>query len=271
MLSFSMPFIIGGLSGCIATTILQPIDTVKVRIQIISEEISAGLSKDSLKAKDIALNIIKKKEYMVFTKENLRYIEKFIVHQLQDFQVLQLVILQIQHQYAFKEIRCYLFNKGEIYKNVFDALKRIVKDEGLLGLWKGCTPTVIRSVVLNLGMLSTFDEVKERLNQYNQVHDTIQIKIMFFSSTIAGIIASIMSLPFDNIKTKLQRQQVDAQGNYQYKGFTDCFSITARREGIRNLWIGFPMFASRTAPHIIISLLIQDYLNNSYKNLQNKQ
>lgn len=32
------PFLFGGLSGCCATCTIQPIDTVKVRIQIVSEE-----------------------------------------------------------------------------------------------------------------------------------------------------------------------------------------------------------------------------------------
>ena len=49
---------------------------------------------------------------------------------------------------------------------MFDALRRIVGEEGVFGLWKGCSPTVVRAMLLNLGMLSTFDEVKERLNAY---------------------------------------------------------------------------------------------------------
>lgn len=32
------PFMIGGLSGSLATTCIQPIDTVKVQIQIKSEQ-----------------------------------------------------------------------------------------------------------------------------------------------------------------------------------------------------------------------------------------
>jgi len=32
----------GGISGCTATTVIQPIDTIKVRIQVISEAIAKG-------------------------------------------------------------------------------------------------------------------------------------------------------------------------------------------------------------------------------------
>ena len=37
------------------------------------------------------------------------------------------------------------------YKNVGDAFFRIVKEEGVLSLWKGCTPTVVRAISGNLG------------------------------------------------------------------------------------------------------------------------
>jgi hypothetical protein len=33
------PFIIGGLSGALATSIIQPIDTFKVQIQVTSEKL----------------------------------------------------------------------------------------------------------------------------------------------------------------------------------------------------------------------------------------
>ena len=34
------PFVIGGLSGCMATSVIQPMDMIKVRIQIKSEELA---------------------------------------------------------------------------------------------------------------------------------------------------------------------------------------------------------------------------------------
>lgn len=51
------------------------------------------------------------------------------------------------------------------YKNVFNAFSRIVSEEGVLALWRGATPTVIRAMVLNLAMLASYDEFKERINK----------------------------------------------------------------------------------------------------------
>jgi solute carrier family 25 oxoglutarate transporter 11 len=46
------------------------------------------------------------------------------------------------------------------YSSVGNAFSRIVKEEGFSALWRGATPTVIRAIVLNLAMLSSYDEVK---------------------------------------------------------------------------------------------------------------
>jgi len=48
----------------------------------------------------------------------------------------------------------------------------------VVSLWKGSTPTIVRAVVLNLGMLAPFDEAKERLIKfYGTGHETLSIRI----------------------------------------------------------------------------------------------
>jgi solute carrier family 25 oxoglutarate transporter 11 len=48
------------------------------------------------------------------------------------------------------------------YKGVGDALTRIVKDEGIAGLFTGAGPTVVRACALNMGMLASNDQVSGR-------------------------------------------------------------------------------------------------------------
>jgi hypothetical protein len=43
-------------------------------------------------------------------------------------------------------------NQRRNYKNVFDALRRIVVEEGVLSLWRGCFPTILRAMSMNLGL-----------------------------------------------------------------------------------------------------------------------
>jgi len=86
------------------------------------------------------------------------------------------------------------------YTSFFDAARRIPAEEGVLGLWKGCQPTVIRAMSLNLGMFTTYEEAKERFSK--AMPNNINLA-WFLASMLAGAVASTMSLPFDNAKTKL--------------------------------------------------------------------
>lgn len=50
------------------------------------------------------------------------------------------------------------------YRGVGDALVRIVKDDGVGGLFRGAGPTVVRAMALNMGMLASNDHVSTFLS-----------------------------------------------------------------------------------------------------------
>lgn len=138
------------------------------------------------------------------------------------------------------------------YKNVFDAFGRIVKDEGVTNLWRGGVSTMSRAIALNCAMLVSYDTVKERLTAtYGKGQDT---KVQIYASMVSAIATAVVSLPFDNIKTKLQKQKA-VNGVYPYKGMPDCFAKTLAKEGITGFWAGLPTYYFRVGPHAIITLL----------------
>jgi hypothetical protein len=61
-----------------------------------------------------------------------------------------------------------------------------------------------------------------------------------------------MSLPFDNVKTKLQKQTKLPDGSLPYNSFIDCAVKTATRESIAGFWAGLPTYIVRIAPHVMI-------------------
>lgn len=50
-----------------------------------------------------------------------------------------------------------------MYKNVFDALFRIIKEEGILTLWRGAIPTMGRAMVVNAAQLASYSQAKQAL------------------------------------------------------------------------------------------------------------
>ena len=49
------------------------------------------------------------------------------------------------------------------YKNVFDALFRITREEGLTTLWRGAIPTMGRAMVVNAAQLASYSQAKQGL------------------------------------------------------------------------------------------------------------
>eukprot|EP00826_Nyctotherus_ovalis_P046077 TRINITY_DN5164_c0_g3_i1.p2 TRINITY_DN5164_c0_g3~~TRINITY_DN5164_c0_g3_i1.p2 ORF type:complete len:267 (+),score=85.97 TRINITY_DN5164_c0_g3_i1:389-1189(+) len=140
------------------------------------------------------------------------------------------------------------------YGNVFSALVRITSQEGFTNLWKGATPTIVRAMALNLGMLAPYEECKQRFKKFWGDSK----KTYFASSLVAGFLAAFMCLPFDNVKTKVQKMKKLPDGSYPYRGFFDAFKKSIGREGVTKLWIGFPVFYVRIGGHAMLTLLFSD-------------
>jgi solute carrier family 25 oxoglutarate transporter 11 len=148
------------------------------------------------------------------------------------------------------------------YKNVFEAFRRIVSEEGLTSCWKGATPTICRAMSLNMSQLVTYDEAKERLtHRFGKGHE---MAVMFSASMISAVATSTASLPFDNLKTKLQKMKALPDGTMPYNGFMDCAMKTIAREGVTGFWAGLPTYYFRVGPHSIITLLTSEFLRKQF-------
>lgn len=66
------------------------------------------------------------------------------------------------------------------------------------------------------------------------------------------MVASLISLPFDNLKTKLQKMKPNALGTFPYSGVADCLMKSVAREGLFGLWSGLPVYFFRVAPQSMI-------------------
>lgn len=89
--------------------------------------------------------------------------------------------------------------KRRNYSNVFNAAARITREEGFTTLWRGSVPTMVRAVMLNLGMLASYDQAKEKLNEYLGERNSNR----FYAAAVSGFFSAFFSLPFDNAKTKM--------------------------------------------------------------------
>lgn len=146
------------------------------------------------------------------------------------------------------------------YSNVFDAVGRIVRTEGVPALWIGCGPTVSRCVILNMAQLTTYSQAKEELLKTSMFQDNIWCHLV--SSMISGFVATAASTPFDVAKTRVQNQVTQ-----EYSGMLDCLSKTAKNEGVLSLWKGFTPAYLRLAPQTVLIFVFLEQFNKIYQRL----
>jgi len=282
------PFVFGGLSGMTATSCIQPIDTVKVRIQILGEAGTGStnpitIARDIL-AKEGPASFYKGLDSALFRQATYGTARLGIYKAIFDHQIKKNGSVGFMEKVGISwfagATACLIGNPADLalvrfqsdatlpeaerrnYKHVFDAFGRIIKEEGFMALYTGLGPTVSRAIAMNVGMLSTFDQAKEMLNNAKGTKDQMSTRLQ--ASAIAGVACSFMSLPFDNVKTKLQKMKAGPNGLYPYAGVVDCLKQTIAKETITGLWIGLPTYYVRVAPHAMITLTIQDVLHHNF-------
>ncbi|KAL9600245.1 MAG: hypothetical protein Q9219_003289 [cf. Caloplaca sp. 3 TL-2023] len=274
----ALPFINGGLAGMTATTVIQPIDMIKVRLQLAGEGAKTGprpsplqVTRDIIaqgKAADLytglSAGLLRQ---AVYTTARLGFFDTFM-------NLLKVRAEANGSQIGFTEragaglaaggLAAMVGNPADLalirmqsdglkpvaqranYKSVVDALTRISKAEGVTALWAGAYPTVVRAMALNFGQLAFFSEAKTQLKARTQLNAQTQT---LTASAIAGFFASFFSLPFDFVKTRLQKQQKGKDGSLPYKGMADCFRKVAKEEGLLRFYRGFGTYYVRIAPH----------------------
>lgn len=82
------------------------------------------------------------------------------------------------------------------YKNVFDSLFRIVKEEGVLTLWRGAVPTMGRAMVVNAAQLATYSQAKQFLLDTGQI-------VVLIALTVNALTNIFFFRVYENIDTQL--------------------------------------------------------------------
>lgn len=148
------------------------------------------------------------------------------------------------------------------YKSVFDALFRIVKEEGLFALWRGAIPTIGRAMVVNAAQLASYSQAKQFILSTKYIEDGIFCH--FIASMFSGLVTTAASMPVDIAKTRIQNMKM-VDGKPEYKGASDVIIKVVKNEGIFALWKGFTPYYFRLGPHTVLTFIFLEQMNKAYK------
>ncbi|GMT14708.1 hypothetical protein PFISCL1PPCAC_6005, partial [Pristionchus fissidentatus] len=147
------------------------------------------------------------------------------------------------------------------YKNAFEAIARIAREEGVTTLWRGCVPTVMRAMVVNVAQLATYSQAKESLTASGLLPPGIAVH--FAASMISGFNTAFVSMPVDIAKTRIQSMKI-IDGKPEYKNAGDVILKVVRNEGVFALWKGFTPCYMRIGPHTVLTFIILEQMNGAY-------
>jgi hypothetical protein len=149
------------------------------------------------------------------------------------------------------------------YASVWNALAQISKEGGgIRGLWRGSSPTVQRATLLTASQVPSYDHVKHYVVDNGHMREGYICH--FFCSMVAGVVAAAVTSPVDLVKSRVMVQPVDSvtgRGTL-YSGTIDCFRKVAQAEGTLSLFKGFHGQWLRIGPHTTISLMFFEQLRH---------
>lgn len=123
------------------------------------------------------------------------------------------------------------------FNGPIDAVQKIVSTEGLGGLYRGLSATIMRQGANSAVRLTSYSVLKSVQTQAGYGKSTVAT---FASGAGAGLITVYLTMPFDVLKTRLQQspQQQGGAVAATRPSLLSCGVSIVKKEGAKSLWKG---------------------------------
>ncbi|KAI8808868.1 mitochondrial carrier domain-containing protein [Cladochytrium replicatum] len=266
----AVDFVAGVFGGCAGVLAGHPLDTIKVRLQdanlgaiyrnplntfirIAKEEGPQGFYK-GMASPIVGVAVINSLLFGVYGWA-LRHIEKsprgtdpslrsiYLAGSVSGFVnsfvacPMELVKIRLQNQVA---------NSGyPLYRGPVDCIRQIYQRAGIGGFYRAMHCTMWRETPSYGAYFASYELLCRKLVPAG-TPTNVPTPALLVAGGLAGVVAWLVTYPFDVVKTRLQSVQQDF--NPQYRGMADCFVKTYGREGIRVFFSGMSATAIRAFP-----------------------
>jgi solute carrier family 25 protein 39/40 len=136
------------------------------------------------------------------------------------------------------------------FNSTFDGLRKIARNEGLLTLWRGLSPTLIMAIPANIIYFTGYDWLRYHHNspivRQRAVRDEYAPLI---AGSVARVLAATAVSPIELFRTRLQAAQGHASGPGGHLAETfRSVQDMVRAHGYRSLWRGLTLTLWRDVP-----------------------
>ncbi|XP_053690224.1 mitochondrial thiamine pyrophosphate carrier-like [Sabethes cyaneus] len=264
----------GGMTGCITRCICQPLDVLKIRLQLQVEPISTHSQISKYRSITQTVACIYKEEglfalwkghnpaqvlSLVYGVAQFSFYERFNVV-LRDTAIFEghdrarnftcgafsgsfaaLIIMPLD------VIRTRLVSQdpGKGYRNTFQAVNLIYRIEGIRGLYRGLGPAILQIAPLTGGQFMFYNLFGTAIKRFEHLPENAVLPPteLFLCGGFAGLCTKLLVYPLDLVKKRLQIQGF--ANNRQTYGqhfvanhMLQCLYEVGRYEGVRGLYKG---------------------------------
>lgn len=294
---------LAGVSNCCAATITNPLDVLKVRMQVDAHRVggivdrgdAAGLRRTlaSMLRDEGVLSLYRGLAPSLLREASYSSLRLGLYEPVRDGYVGALASAGVANSEGGLAVKLLAGGTsgiiGSAVANPADLLKvriqaqagargslwgmaaDIVRRDGVAGLWQGVRPSMARAAVLTASQVGSYDHIKQWLRGCGMpllAADGLALHVA--CSLSAGFVASLATTPIDFVKTRLMTGRAGGQpsppppsGRARPSSAWACVVHAVRDEGAAALYKGFVPTFMRIGPHTVVTFIVFERLRGA--------
>ncbi|CAL1677855.1 unnamed protein product [Lasius platythorax] len=167
-------------------------------------------------------------------------------------------VIKIRFQLQVEPIsKCHISK----YTSVSQAFLLILREEGVFALWKGHIPAQLLSITYGTVQFYSYHVFMKMIQRIQEIEEWNH-SMHFIAGAGAGSMATIISFPFDTVRTRLVAQS----SNHQvYNGVLHSCSLILRQESPKVFFSGLLPTLLQIAPHTGLQFAFYEFFTDFYK------
>lgn len=258
---FAKDFLAGGISAAVSKTAVAPIERVKLLLQVQAASKQIAVENQYKGIVDCFVRIPKEQGFGAFWRGNLANVIRYFPTQALNF-AFKDVYKQVFLGGVDKNTQFWRYFLGNLgsggaagatslcfvypldfartrlgadvgrggqreYNGLIDCLKKTVKSDGVIGLYRGFNVSVQGIIIYRAAYFGCFDTAKGMLPDPKNTSIFVSWAIAQVVTTASGVI----SYPFDTVRRRMMMQSGRAKADIMYKNTLDCWVKIGKQEG----------------------------------------